>query len=134
MLAGKILADLGADVIQIEPPGGSSARNVGPFYGDDPHPDKSLFWWAYSANKRSITLDLEQRDGQALLEKLVAEADFLIESFPPGYLEKLSLDYEHLTNINPRLVMRSEEHTSELQSLVNLVCRLLLEKKKKQQH
>ena len=107
LLAGKILADLGADVIQIEPPGGSSARNVGPFYGDDPHPDKSLFWWAYSANKRSITLDLEQRDGQALLEKLVAEADFLIESFPPGYLEKLSLDYEHLTNINPRLVMVS---------------------------
>ena len=107
LLAGKILADLGADVIQIEPPGGSSARNVGPFYGDDPHPDKSLFWWAYSANKRSITLDLEQRDGQALLEKLVAEADFLIESFPPGYLEKLSLAYEHLASINPRLVMVS---------------------------
>ena len=44
LLAGKILADLGADVIQIEPPGGSSALNIGPFYGDDPHPDKSLFW------------------------------------------------------------------------------------------
>ena len=107
LLAGKILADLGADVIQIEPPGGSSARNVGPFYGDDPHPDKSLFWWAYSTNKRSITLDLEQKDGQALLKKMVAEADFLIESFPPGYLDELSLDYEHLSSINPKLVMVS---------------------------
>jgi len=81
LLAGKILADLGADVIQIEPPGGSPARNIGPFHGDDPQPEKSLFWWAYAANKRSITLDLEQKGGQALLEKLVAEADFLIESF-----------------------------------------------------
>ena len=57
ILAGKILADLGADVIQIEPPGGSPARNIGPFHGDDPLPEKSLFWWAYAANKRSITLD-----------------------------------------------------------------------------
>ena len=107
LLASKILADLGADVIQIEPPGGSPARNVGPFYGDDPLPDKSLFWWAYAANKRSITLDLEQKDGCALLEKLVAKADFLIESFSPGYLEGLGLDYERLTKINPKLVMVS---------------------------
>jgi crotonobetainyl-CoA:carnitine CoA-transferase CaiB-like acyl-CoA transferase len=92
LLAGKILADLGADVIQIEPPGGNPARNIGPFHGDDPQPEKSLFWWAYAANKRSITLDLDLKDGQALLEKLVAEADFLIESFSPGYLEGLGLD------------------------------------------
>jgi len=107
LLAGKILADLGADVLQIEPPGGSPGRNVGPFYGDDPQPEKSLFWWAYAANKRSITLDLEQKDGQALLEKLVAEADFLIESFSPGYLEGLGLDYERLAKINPKLIMVS---------------------------
>jgi len=107
LLAGKILADLGADVIQIEPPGGSPARNLGPFHGDDPLPEKSLFWWAYAANKRSITLDLEQKDGQALLEKLVVEADFLIESFSPGYLEGLGLDYERLAKINPKLVMVS---------------------------
>ena len=49
LLAGKILADLGADVVQIEPPGGNPARNIGPFYGDDPRPEKSLFWWAYAA-------------------------------------------------------------------------------------
>lgn len=107
LLAGKILADLGADVVQIEPPGGNPARNIGPFYGDDPQPEKSLFWWAYAANKRSITLDLEQKDGQALLKKMVAEADFLIESFAPGYLDTLGIGYDVLAEINPKLVMVS---------------------------
>jgi len=107
LLAGKILADMGADVLQVEPPGGSPARNVGPFHGDDPQPEKSLFWWAYAANKRSITLNLEQNDGQALLKKLVAQADFLIESFSPGYLEGLGLSYAELAKINPKLVMVS---------------------------
>ena len=107
LLAGKILADLGADVVQIEPPGGNPARNIGPFYGDDPQPEKSLFWWAYAANKRSITLDLDQKDGQALLKKMVAEADFLIESFAPGYLDTLGLGYDLLAEINPKLVMVS---------------------------
>lgn len=107
LLSGKILADLGADVLQIEPPGGNAARNIGPFYGDDPRPEKSLYWWAYAANKRSITLDLERRDGRALLEKLVAEADFLIESYDPGYLEGIGLGYDHLASINPKLVMVS---------------------------
>ena len=107
LLAGKILADLGADVIQIERPGGNPARNIGPFHGDDPRPEKSLYWWAYAANKRSITLDLERTDGRALLEKLVAEADFLIESYDPGYLEGMGLGYEHLAAINPKLVMVS---------------------------
>ena len=107
LLAGKILADLGADVVQIEPPGGNPARNIGPFYGDDPQPEKSLFWWAYAANKRSITLDLEQKDGQALLKKMVAEADFLVESFAPGYLDTLGLGYDLLAEINPKLVMVS---------------------------
>ena len=107
LLAGKILADMGADVLQVEPLGGSPARNVGPFHGDDPQPEKSLFWWAYAANKRSITLNLEQKDGQELLKKLVAKADFLIESFSPGYLEGLGLGYEKLAEINPKLVMVS---------------------------
>ena len=92
LLCGKILADLGADVIQIEPAGGSPARNVGPFYEDDPSPEHSLFWWSYAANKRGITLNLETADGQALLKQMVKKADFLIESFQPGYMHQLDLD------------------------------------------
>ena len=107
LLCGKILGDLGADVIQIEPPGGSPARQVGPFYADDPVPDKSLYWWAYSANKRGITLDIERSDGKALLERLVATAHFVIESFDPGYLDGISLGYSRLSEINPGAVMVS---------------------------
>ena len=107
LLCGKILGDLGADVIQVEPPGGSSARLVGPFYADDPSPEKSLYWWAYSANKRGTTLDIEHPDGRALLERLVSNADFLIESYDPGYLESVGLGYSRLSAINPRLVMVS---------------------------
>ena len=107
VLCGKILGDLGADVIQVEPPGGSSARQVGPFYQDDPTPDKSLYWWAYCANKRGITLDIEHPDGRALLERLVPSADFLVESFDPGYMDSISLGYPRLTALNPRLVMAS---------------------------
>ena len=107
LLCGKILADLGADVIQVEPPGGSAARNIGPFYQDDVHPEKSLFWWSYSANKRSVTLNLETADGRDLLKRLVKSAHFLIESFPPGYMDSLSLGYTGLEAINPELVMVS---------------------------
>jgi crotonobetainyl-CoA:carnitine CoA-transferase CaiB-like acyl-CoA transferase len=107
ILCGKILADLGADVIQIEPPGGSSARRLGPFYGDEPHPERSLFWWSYAGNKRSITLNLASRDGRALLQRLVPSAHFLIESFPPGYLEPLGIGYDALAALNPALIVVS---------------------------
>ncbi len=107
LLCGKILGDLGADVLQIEPPGGSSARQLGPFYGDDPSSARSLYWWAYCANKRGLTLDIRQPDGKALLERLVSGADFLVESCDPGYLNSLGLGYSRLSEINPRLVMVS---------------------------
>jgi crotonobetainyl-CoA:carnitine CoA-transferase CaiB-like acyl-CoA transferase len=107
ILCGKILADLGADVIQIEPPGGSSARRLGPFYQDEAHPDRSLFWWSYAANKRSITLNLASRDGRALLQRLVSSAHFLIEAFPPGHLERRGLGYDALSALNPALIMVS---------------------------
>lgn len=107
LLCGKILGDLGADVLQIEPPGGSAARQVGPFHADDPSPERSLYWWAYSANKRGVTLDPEHADGRALLERLARGADFLIESFDPGYLDGIGLGYSQLSAINPRLVMVS---------------------------
>ncbi|MEE9149382.1 MAG: CoA transferase [Candidatus Tectomicrobia bacterium] len=107
LLCGKILADLGADVIQIEPPGGSSARNIGPFYQGVTHPEKSLFWWAYAVNKRGITLNLERADGRQLLKRMVQETHFLLESFAPGYLESLDLGYDVLAAINPGLVLVS---------------------------
>ncbi len=107
LLCGKILADLGADVIQVEPPGGSDARRLGPFFKDDAHPEKSLFWWAYAANKRGITLNLDSNDGRELLRRLVKEAHFLIESFPPGHMAQLGLGYADLEKINPGLVMVS---------------------------
>ncbi len=103
----KILADLGADVLKIEKPGGDPARRIGPFYNDDPDPQKSLHWFAYNLNKRGITLDLEKEEGRALFKKLVAKADFVIESFPVGYLEGLGLGYEALRTINPRVIMTS---------------------------
>jgi crotonobetainyl-CoA:carnitine CoA-transferase CaiB-like acyl-CoA transferase len=107
LLCGKILADLGADVIQVEPPGGSPARNLGPFYQDDVHSEKSLFWWAYAANKQGITLNLHTADGRDLLRRLLTESHFLIESFAPGVLDSLGLGYQELAAINPGLVMVS---------------------------
>ena len=107
LLCGKILADLGADVIAVEPPGGSTARTIGPFYHDEVHPEKSLFWWAYSVNKRSITLNLETHDGRELLRRLAKDAHFLIESFSPGYMARLGLGYRDLEAINPGLIMVS---------------------------
>lgn len=107
LLCGKILADLGADVIQVEPPCGSPARRLGPFYHDHIHPEHSLFWWAYTANTRSITLDITTRGGQQLFKRLVIAADFLIESAAPGTLSALGLGYDALMAINPGLIMVS---------------------------
>jgi benzylsuccinate CoA-transferase BbsE subunit len=103
----KILADLGADVIKIETPGGDPARRIGPFYKDDPDPEKNLHWFAYNLNKRGITLDIETEEGRALFKKLVEKADFVIESFSVGTLEGLGLGYETLRAINPRVILTS---------------------------
>ncbi len=107
LLCGQMLADLGADVIKIEPPGGSSARTIGPFYKDAPHPDRSLYWWAYNRNKRSITLDIESEAGRDLLRPLVERADFLIESDNPGHLAQQDLGFADLAKINPALIFVS---------------------------
>jgi benzylsuccinate CoA-transferase BbsE subunit len=106
-LCGKILADLGADVIKIEKPGGDPGRRRSPFYHDIPHPEKSLYWFAFNTNKRSITLDIETKDGCALFKKLIQNADFVIETFAPGYMDKIGLGYSVLSAINPQLIMAS---------------------------
>jgi len=106
-ICGKTLAELGADVIKIEPPGGDPTRNRAPFYHDTPDPEKSLYWFAYNAGKKGITLNLETADGRAVLKRLVATADFVIESFTPGYLDSLGLGYTFLSQINTGIVLTS---------------------------
>ena len=109
-MCGKVLGDLGADVIKVEKPGGDSSRRIGPFYKDIPHPEKSLHWFAYNANKRGITLNLETRDGKDLFKRLVQKADFVIESFHPGYMDAIGLGYSTLSEINPGIIMVSISH------------------------
>jgi len=107
LFCGKLLGDLGADVIKVEKPGGDPARSLGPFYHDEPDPEKSLFWFAFNTSKRGITLDIELPDGQEVFKNLVRTADFVVESFAPGYMEKLGLGYEELERINPGIIMLS---------------------------
>jgi crotonobetainyl-CoA:carnitine CoA-transferase CaiB-like acyl-CoA transferase len=103
LLAGRILSDLGADVVAAEPPGGSTARACGPFQevGGE---KRSLLWDAYAAGKRSVTADTGAEDGRALVRRLAASADFLIESAPPGRMARAGLDWPQLRDVNPRLI------------------------------
>jgi benzylsuccinate CoA-transferase BbsE subunit len=107
VLCTKLLADFGADVIKIEPPDGDPMRNIGPFYHDEPDPEKSLFWFTFNTSKRSITLDISQPEGQQLFRELAATVDFIVECFPPGYMESLGLGYSALSELNPRLIVTS---------------------------
>lgn len=104
----KILADYGAEVIKVEHPGsGDDARRIGPFAGDDPHPEKSLTFLYLNTNKKGITLDPSTPTGRKLLNQLLADADVLVENYPPAKSKELGLDYATLSAINPQLVMTS---------------------------
>jgi crotonobetainyl-CoA:carnitine CoA-transferase CaiB-like acyl-CoA transferase len=104
---GKLLADLGAEVIKVEPPCGDKMRLRGPFFKNEVHLEKSLFFLYFNTSKGSITLDIESSAGQEILKKLVKKADVVLESFPVGYLTKLGLDYPKLKRVNPKMVMTS---------------------------
>ena len=104
---GKLMADLGAEVIKIEPPGGDHTRSVGPFLEDAPHRERSLFFWHYNTSKRGITLSLETTEGKDLFKRLVPSADVVLETFAPGHMASLGLGYEELSRLNPRLIMCS---------------------------
>jgi crotonobetainyl-CoA:carnitine CoA-transferase CaiB-like acyl-CoA transferase len=93
---GKLFGDLGADVVKIEPPGGEPSRRTGPFLDDIPHPERSLSFWYYNTSERSITLNLETADGRGLFLRLAETADVILETFRPGFLASLGLDYEAL--------------------------------------
>ena len=101
---GKLMADMGADVIKVEPPGGDPMRLVGPFAGGRPGPDRSLSWLHFNTNKRSVTLDISTSDGAGLLGRLIEGADVLLETHRPGFLDGLGLGYDALSGLNPGLV------------------------------
>lgn len=103
----KILGDLGADVIKIERPGGDRSRHIGPFYHDDPDPEKSLSFMYCNTSKRGITLDIEKQAGQEVYRRLLQSAHFVIESFTPGRLDALDIGYEAAATANPGIVFTS---------------------------
>jgi len=106
-LAGRVLADLGAEVIKLEPPEGARARRLPPFDERSGADGPSLYWAAVGLGKRSAVLDLESPAGRDRLRDLVRTADILVESFDPGVMAALGLDYEQLSEVNPRLIYAS---------------------------
>lgn len=102
--AGKLLADCGAEVVKVEPPEGDYARRLGPFPDDEPHHDKGGLFIHLNGGKKSVTLDIETESGRVVLRKLLANADALIESHPPGHLPSLGLGYDDLKADLPGLV------------------------------
>jgi crotonobetainyl-CoA:carnitine CoA-transferase CaiB-like acyl-CoA transferase len=102
--AGRCFAELGADVIKIEPPSGDPVRRIGPFVHDEPKPDRSLLWFTLNASKRGVTLDIEKPEGQDLLWKLIAQSDLVLESFTPGYLKSIGIDQMEIRSKHPKLV------------------------------
>jgi benzylsuccinate CoA-transferase BbsE subunit len=106
-LCARLLADMGADVIKVEPREGESGRRIGPFVDDQPHRDRSLFFWFYNLNKRSMTLDLSYPRGNEILRELARSADVIIESFVPGTMEKLGVGWAELHRLNPALILCS---------------------------
>jgi crotonobetainyl-CoA:carnitine CoA-transferase CaiB-like acyl-CoA transferase len=105
---GKLLADMGAEVMKIEPPAsGDPARQYGPFLHDDPHRERSGLFLYLNANKRGVTLNLATPTGRNILRELVARSDALVQNLSVQDMERLGLDYEGLSQVNPRLVMAS---------------------------
>lgn len=103
----KLLANMGAHVIKVERPGGDTSRKIGPFLGDSPQPERSLFFFHNNTNKLGITLNLEHHEGKEIFLRLLGRADIVVETFPPGYLNDLGLGFEILSDINPKLILVS---------------------------
>ncbi|MDA3039038.1 MAG: CoA transferase [Actinomycetota bacterium] len=107
---GKLLADLGADVVKVEPPDGDIVRRWGPFPGEDPAVEvreQGALHLHLNTNKRSVVVDLGADDDRALVAALASDADIVIESFTPGRLDALGLGWNTLRSANPALVLTS---------------------------
>ena len=120
---GLTLAGLGADVVKVEPPGGSPTRRIGPFYEDREDPERSLFFWQYNRGKRSVVLDLRDAGDRDRFRALVAGADVLLESTPRGELDGLGLGADRLmqghpdADRGPRVALRRPRPLGALQEL-----------------
>jgi crotonobetainyl-CoA:carnitine CoA-transferase CaiB-like acyl-CoA transferase len=101
------MGELGADVIKIEPPGGDEVRRLGPFYEDIEDVNRSLYWHAMNTSKRAVTLNLETEGGRSLFRRLLSTADIVLESFPPGTLERWGLGFATLHQQYPQLILTS---------------------------
>ena len=104
---GKMLGDMGADVIKVESPMGNPTRRYEPFYQNEPGPNHSLYFWHYNTSKRGITLDLAQDRGREVFERLIATADVLVDGAPAGHLASLGLGYSDVRRVSPSIVMAS---------------------------
>ncbi|MBD1381700.1 CaiB/BaiF CoA transferase family protein [Metabacillus arenae] len=102
--AGKLLADMGAQVIKVEPSEGAPSRNIGPFYKDIPDKNGSLYFWNYNTSKKSITLDIDTKEGQEKILSLLDDADVILEGNKPGQMKEWGLDYDTLSRKFPGLV------------------------------
>ncbi len=107
LYAGKLLADLGADVIKVEKPQGDAARRIGPFKDDIPSLESSLYFLNFTTNQKGITLNLHTMAGQDIFKQLVGRADVVVEDFQPGVMESLGLGYPILRDINRGIVVTS---------------------------
>src|SRR5690348_127246 len=106
--ASKLIADMGAEVIKVEPPlTGDGARQRGPYPGRIPHPEKSGLFLYLNTNKRGVTLNLETPRGQEIFQRLLAQADLFIHNVHPTRMAALGLDYNRLAQNNRELVMTS---------------------------
>ena len=104
---GKLMGDVGADVIKVEPPTGDPTRSYEPFYENEPGLNRSLFFWHYNTSKRSVTLDLEHDRGREVFKRLVAQADVVVDSNPAGYLDSVGLGNQDIAAESPTVVMVS---------------------------
>lgn len=106
-LCAKLLGDMGANVIKIEPPDGDVMRKIGPFLDGKPHPDRSLLFWFYNTSKRGVTLNLHTPTGREIFRQLTSKTDVILESSAPGALAQLGLGYDELKRINSRVIFTS---------------------------
>ena len=103
----KLFADFGADVIKVEPPSGDPTRSLGPFPGDNADPGASGMFIYLNTNKRGITLDIESVQGIEIAADLLRTADIVVESYAPGFMDKIGLGYDSMRKANPAAILVS---------------------------